>query len=93
MEELKKEVVKGEVDSCFKEKQQLEIQLSRVQSLLTQREAELGDFKQQAIRHNQKLKQLEKDHNIDIEVKETKIQTLLEQIERLERESTTKLQI
>ena len=64
-----------------------------MQSQLTQREAELIEFKQQASRHIQKLKQVERDHNLNVEVRETKIQTLQEQIERLERESTTKLQI
>lgn len=64
-----------------------------MQSQLTQREAELIEFKQQASRHIQKLKQVEKDHNLNVELRETKIQTLQEQIERLERESTTKLQI
>jgi hypothetical protein len=64
-----------------------------VQSQLTQREAELIEFKQQASRHIQKLKQVERDHNLNVEVRETKIQTLQEQIERLERESTTKIQI
>jgi hypothetical protein len=62
-----------------------------VQSQLTQREAELIEFKQQASRHIQKLKQVERDHNLNVEVRETKIQTLQEQIERLERESTTKI--
>jgi len=64
-----------------------------VQSQLTQREAELIELKQQANRHIQKLNQVERDHNINVEVKETKIQSLKEQIERLERELTTKLQI
>lgn len=64
-----------------------------MQSQLTQRDAELIEFKQQASRHIQKLKQVERDHNLNVEVRETKIQTLQEQIERLERESTTKLQI
>ena len=64
-----------------------------MQSQLTQREAELIEFKQQANRHIQKLNQVERDHNINVEVKETKIQSLKEQIERLERELTTKLQI
>lgn len=45
LEEFKKEVQKGEVDQCFKDKQQLEIDLSRLKSVVNQKDAEIEEYK------------------------------------------------
>jgi hypothetical protein len=56
IEEFKKEINKGEVDACFKEKTQLEIEFSRVKSVLTQRESEITEYRLQAHRHVNRIK-------------------------------------
>ena len=73
IDELRKEVTQGEVDQCFKDKQEIETKLNRVQALLTQREAEIVEFRQQANRHITKVKKIEKEHSLAIEDRETKI--------------------
>ncbi len=55
--------------------------------MLTQRESEIIEYRQQAHRHVNRIKLIEKDHTEQIEERETKVLTLQEQLERVERES------